>query len=137
MELLKLPAGRLATVFYKNEPQESQSLAMETFLESSNTEKASSEETLPPLIEKASRRSAKQVQMETKRHAFAWKNLTLDLKLGDGKQRLLENVDGKSLGTSDHLFRLTLVAGWVTPGQMTALMGVSGAGKVQTKSPLL
>ncbi|KAF4624221.1 hypothetical protein G7Y89_g13953 [Cudoniella acicularis] len=43
---------------------------------------------------------------------FHWNNLCYDVKTKDGTKRILDNVNG-----------------WVKPGTLTALMGVSGAGK--------
>ena len=99
MELLKLPAGRLATVFYKNEPQEPQCLAVEKPSMPSDVEKGSSDEELPPILAERSRRSGKasQDQMDRKGHAFAWKNISLDIKVDEGKKRLLDNLDGQLL----------------------------------------
>lgn len=43
---------------------------------------------------------------------FQWKNVCYDIKVKGGERRLLDHVDG-----------------WVKPGTLTGLMGVSGAGK--------
>ena len=43
---------------------------------------------------------------------FSWKDVCFDIKIKGGTRRILDRVDG-----------------WVKPGTLTALMGVSGAGK--------
>ena len=95
MELLKLPAGRLATIFYKTEPQ---NLAFEKAVIPSDIEKGgSSDDTLPPVVESRSKRSRKFSQdlLDRKGHVFAWKNITLDIKVDKEQKRLLDNVDGE------------------------------------------
>ena len=97
MEILKLPAGRLATVYYKNEPQEYQDEVVAKSDMPSKMEKGSSDETLQTIVPERSRRSARdpQDQLERKGHAFAWKSISLDIKTSEGKKRLLDNMDGK------------------------------------------
>ena len=97
MELLKLPAGRLATIFYKIEPQD---LAFEKAVITSDIEKGgSSDDTLPPIVGSRSKRSRKVSQdlLDRKGHVFAWKNITLDIRVDKEKRRLLDNVDGGSI----------------------------------------
>ena len=94
MEILKLPAGRLATVFYKNEPRQYQDARTDM---PSEMEKGSSDDTLQSIVPEKSRRSARnlQDQLDRKGHTFAWKNISLDIKTGDGKKRLLDGMDGE------------------------------------------
>ena len=96
MERLKLPAGRLATVFYKSEPQD---LATRDASTNSDVEKGSLEEDLPPVIAQRSRRSVKASQelLDRKGHSFAWKSITLDIRTRQGHRRLLDDVNGKLL----------------------------------------
>ena len=96
MELLKLPAGRLATVFYNIEPSTPMS---------SDIEKGNPDETLPPIAVKESRGSAtwSQDQSDRKGHNFAWKNISLDLKVNGEQRRLLENIDGELPGNIEYL----------------------------------
>jgi ATP-binding cassette subfamily G (WHITE) protein 2 (PDR) len=52
------------------------------------------------------------VKIHPQKKIFLWKDVCYDIKLKDGSdRRLLDHVDG-----------------WVRPGTLTALMGVSGAG---------
>ena len=97
MEILKLPAGRLATIFYKNEPQGYQDNASAKADMSSEIEKGSSDETLQSIVPERSRRSGKNPPdpLDRKGHAFAWKNISLDIKTSDGKKRLLDGMDGE------------------------------------------
>ena len=97
MELLKLPAGRLATVFYKTEPK---NFADEKISISSDVEKGNSGQTLPPITVEQSRRSARKPQdvLDREGHVFAWKNISLDLKVNGEQKRLLENIDGELPG---------------------------------------
>lgn len=97
MEILKLPAGHLATVFYKNEPKEYLDGAVATSDMPSEMEKGSSEETLHAIVPEKSRRSARSLrdQLDRKGHAFAWNNISLDIKTSGGKKRLLDGVDGE------------------------------------------
>ncbi|KAI0023474.1 ABC transporter PeaB1 [Xylariomycetidae sp. FL0641] len=108
MERYKLPAGRLATIFYKAEPHQVASL---TGSDMSDKEKGSTnDQDYPP----------KGPQVESDLHtvsshngrSLAWTNITLDLKTKGEEKRLLNNLNGV-----------------VEPGQLTALMGASGAGK--------
>ncbi len=97
MELLKLPAGRLATIFYKTEPQD---LAFEKASIPSDIEKgSSSDDTLPPIVQSQSKRSRKFSQdlLDRKGHVFAWKNITLDIRVDKEQKRLLDDVDGESV----------------------------------------
>ena len=98
MEIFKLPAGRLATVFYKNEPQEYQEDIAAKPDVPSEIEKGRSDNTLQSIVPERSRRSARnlQDQLDRKGHTFAWKNMSLDIKTGDGKKRLLDGIDGES-----------------------------------------
>ena len=98
MEIFKLPAGRLATVFYKNEPREYQDHVVAKPDMPSEMEKGSSDDTLPAIAPEKSRRSARnlQDQLDRKGHTFAWKDISLDIKTGDGKKRLLNGIDGES-----------------------------------------
>jgi len=97
MELHKLPAGRLATVFYKDEPQQH---TRKTATESSipaDMEKGSSDSALHPVLSGRSRRSGRslQNQLDRKGQAFAWKNVSLDIKTKEGTKRLLDSMDGE------------------------------------------
>lgn len=96
MERLRLPAGRLATVFYRSEPQ---GLASGEVSPHSDIEKGSAEEKLPPVVVERSRRSAKASHdlLDRKGHSFAWKNITLDIKTPHGLKRLLDDVNGEQL----------------------------------------
>ena len=98
MEILKLPAGRLATVFYKNEPSEYRDDVVAKSDLPSEMEKGSSDETLQTIAPERSRRSARnlQYQLDRKGHAFAWKNISLEIKTSDGKKCLLDCISGES-----------------------------------------
>ena len=97
MELLKLPAGRLATVFYKDEPrQNSEETTMEAHI-LPDAEKGTSDSVLHPVFSGRSRRSGNSVQnqLDRKGQAFAWKDVSLDIKTNEGTKRLLDSMDGK------------------------------------------
>lgn len=100
MGFLKLPAGRLATVFYKNEPTEPQDRALKEASMPSHLEKGTSDDILPPMNPQRSRPKQSQDLMDQKGHAFAWKNICLDIKADGGSKRLLDNMDGKPLNIS-------------------------------------
>jgi len=91
MELLKLPAGRLATVFYKDEPQEHTWKTAEESSTPADMEKGSSDSALRPVFSGRSRRSGRSLQNQ----AFAWKDVSLDIKTNKGTKRLLDSMDGE------------------------------------------
>ena len=97
MEIFKLPAGRLATVFYKKEPREYQGSVVPKSDLPSEMEKGKSDETLQPIVPARSRRSTRNIddQLERKGHTFAWKNISLDIKLDHAGKRLLDRMDGE------------------------------------------
>ncbi|KAF2636141.1 ABC transporter [Massarina eburnea CBS 473.64] len=108
MELLKTPAGRLATVFYKASP----STLPHASGSGSDSEKGRADDSAPPLTQSISRKSRRSQVAVMKDHTFSWSHMSLDVKTKDGERRLLDDLSG-----------------WVRSGQMKCLMGVSGAGK--------
>ncbi len=109
MERLKLPAGRLATVFYKAKPEDFVASGEKAF----DKEKGNVAEDAPPVTKQETRQSHKsQSRVGDKVHTFAWNGICLDIKTKEGPRRLLNDLNG-----------------WVRSGSMKALMGVSGAGK--------
>ncbi|KAI1397475.1 ABC transporter PeaB1 [Hypoxylon fuscum] len=108
MEHYKLPAGRLATIFYKAKPKE---VVSEVSSEASDHEKGGLDPDVPPIGLVASRAPSQSVSSHSGR-TLAWRNITLELKVDGQVKRLLDGLDG-----------------FVEPGQLTALMGASGAGK--------
>lgn len=94
MERYKLPAGRLATVFYKVEPKEVPSIAASA--NTSDCEKlASSNEDLPP--EPAAKAQKLPSVVSHSGLTLAWKDITLELKAGGEEKRLLNNLSGEIL----------------------------------------
>lgn len=87
MEHYKLPAGRLATIFYKTEPRR---LKTETDSCGSDQEKGSMNPDVPPMPTSTHTHSVSDHNGRT----LAWKNLTLELKTGSGMTRLLDNLSG-------------------------------------------
>lgn len=94
MEMLKLPAGRLATVFYKAEPQDFISEKNSTPFDS---ETGSADEDQPP-VNVHSRQTVMPPGdlLDQEGHVFAWKDICLRINSGGTEKRLLDNVDGKS-----------------------------------------
>ena len=130
MERFKPAAGRLATIYYKQGAQ--QKLATTKIdLESQSAETRFPSSEMYSSDEKESKPKTAQDILPTG-HTFLWQDLSLDLKGGAEEKRLLEKVTGKSRAHIGMAFgrQITLSTGWVKPGEMTALMGVSGAGKV-------
>ncbi len=97
MELLKLPAGRLATVFYKDEPQQHTRKTVTDSPTPPDMEKGSLDPALHPVLSGRSRRSGRslQNQLDSKSQAFAWKDISLDIKTNEGTKRLLDSMDGE------------------------------------------
>ncbi|KAH7054333.1 ABC transporter PeaB1 [Macrophomina phaseolina] len=109
MERYKLPAGRLATVFYKAEPK---AIVSEASSHSSDNEKGALDEDVPPSsADLVAAQNLHSVSSHNGR-TLAWKNITLELKVHGEVKRLLDGLSG-----------------FVEPGQLAALMGASGAGK--------
>lgn len=107
MEYYKLPAGRLATIFYKDKhtgAPNSHGLDQEKGPKYG-------EDVLPGSHRPLRDTSLREVSSHNGR-TLVWKDLTHDLKLHGVNKRLLDNLSG-----------------CVEPGQLTALMGASGAGK--------
>ena len=97
MELLKLPAGRLATVFYKDEPQQRSGPTATDSSTPADEEKGHSDSVLHPVFSGRSRRSGRslQDQLDRKGQAFAWKDVSFDIKTSEGTKRLLDSIDGE------------------------------------------
>jgi ATP-binding cassette, subfamily G (WHITE), member 2, SNQ2 len=92
MELHKLPAGRLATVFYKAEPKD---FVAEKSSPSLDSEKGVQIEDVPPITvtSHVTGHSARQL-WDHNGQTLAWKNITLDLNTGGEEKRLLDNLNG-------------------------------------------
>ncbi|EED18472.1 ATP-binding cassette transporter, putative [Talaromyces stipitatus ATCC 10500] len=103
MERLSTPAGKSATVFYK---QSKLRLKTKSDIEGGYLGRGVAPEGTAPVNHN------NQCAVQDRSHTFAWKNLCLDIKFKDGNRRLLDNLSG-----------------CVKSGQLKALMGVSGAGK--------
>lgn len=94
MEMLKLPAGRLATVFYKAEPQEFVSEKSST---PSDGESGPVDKDVPPItVQSRQSGTSRRHFSDGEGHVFAWEDICLDIKSGEAKKRLLDNLDGKS-----------------------------------------
>lgn len=95
MELHKPPAGRLATVFYKAEPS---NIISETSSTASDDEKGAVGEDTPPL-KVETRKSASHINRAwtRDRETLAWKNVSLELKVGGEKKALLNDMNGMFL----------------------------------------
>ncbi|KAJ5972447.1 CDR ABC transporter [Penicillium vulpinum] len=106
MEMLKTPAGQLATVFYKKSPRGMQRR------DKTDGETGPVHEIENLEISAGQGNDGQEHQNLDKSHTLAWTNLCLDIKTKDGERRLLNNLSGS-----------------VESGQLKALMGVSGAGK--------
>ncbi|GME35985.1 uncharacterized protein K452DRAFT_322935 [Neofusicoccum parvum] len=116
MERYRLPAGRLATVFYRGEVNKvssghnSRAWDSEKGLLSSDAPSP-----LSPLSRATTMSKEKVAPQAVSSHngrMLAWKGISLELKVKDETKKLLDDLSG-----------------FVVPGQLTALMGASGAGK--------
>ncbi|KAJ5719105.1 P-loop containing nucleoside triphosphate hydrolase protein [Penicillium malachiteum] len=103
MERFRHAAAHMSTIYYQKLPWSKASAPTLTDIE----KPAMTNEV--NMFEKGSETELPANYFEPNKHVFSWQDLTLDL--GNGK-RLLDNVSG-----------------WLQPGSMTALMGMSGAGK--------
>lgn len=91
MERYKLPAGRMATIFYKGDPTTVKPAASsETSLD---TEKGATDPDVPPLT------SGQTTPVETvtshEGQVLAWSNINLELKVDGQEKRLLNNLNGQ------------------------------------------
>lgn len=86
MELYRVPAGRLATIFY-NSPQR--------FFkrDQSDSEKGKHDDSVPPTPQ---HNGLTQTVSDVVRHGrtLGWRNVSLELKLKEGTRSLLDNIDG-------------------------------------------
>ncbi|KAL1618926.1 hypothetical protein SLS56_010343 [Neofusicoccum ribis] len=116
MERYRLPAGRLATVFYRGEVNKvssghnSRAWDSEKGLLSSDAPSP-----LSPLSRATTMSKEKVAPQAVSSHngrMLVWKGISLELKVKNETKKLLDDLSG-----------------FVVPGQLTALMGASGAGK--------
>lgn len=110
MELFKSPAGLMATVFYRQ--SKSGIISTSSSTQDKDAEAQKSESASPERICTGST-GKEQMLASAKGRSLSWKDLYLTVNL-TGEQKVLLN----------HL------NGYIAPNSMTALMGVSGAGKV-------
>ncbi|KAF3401974.1 Brefeldin A resistance protein [Penicillium rolfsii] len=109
MEMLKTPAGRLATVFYKSVPRGGN---LKITLDSETGFVDGNGRLDIPAGRSTQEDSPREKHDSDNSHTLSWTTLCLDLKTKGGERRLLNNLSGS-----------------VKSGQLKALMGVSGAGK--------
>lgn len=94
MEMLKLLVGRLAIIFYK---AESQDFASKKNSRTFDAESGAVDEVLPSItVQSRQSGTTRKHILGVEGHVFAWKNICLDIKSGEAKKRLLDNLDGKS-----------------------------------------
>ena len=130
MERFKPAAGRLATVFYKKGLNLSRLLRKSEDIESQPVKQDNHS-----ILDGNSHNSAVKKQSTLPAgEVFSWKSLSLDIKQDGVEKRLLGDVTGERLriGSDFSLLLNIICVGWVKPGEMTALMGLSGSGKVCT-----
>lgn len=127
MEMFRPPAGLLATVFYR------QNVARIVPSSTSSTENDLEVQGFARPTRKLS--SPEEVRSRGG-HSFAWKDLHLTLRKDGQERTLLQHIDGVSMTYLQILFSSPLYSdmrlnlGCIESGTLTALMGVSGAGKV-------
>ena len=95
MEMLKVPAGRLATVFYKAEPQDFSSQETTPV----DSEKGSIDGDVPPYTFQSKHTLRMASNIDYRGQVFAWRDISLDIKTKEGEKRLLDGLDGKALGS--------------------------------------
>ena len=95
MERYKLPAGRLATIFYKTTPK---ALLLTRVSNSSDKEKGpGTDEDIPPEGPVLASTSTLHEVSSYNGRSLAWKNITLDLCMHGKERRLLDGLSGKQL----------------------------------------
>lgn len=112
MELFKSPAGLMATVFYRQ--SSSEIISSSNSSQEKDVEAQTSANVSP---ERKSISSAKEEHAssgDSEGRSLAWRDLHLTVVVGGEEKVLLNHLDG-----------------YIAPNSMTALMGVSGAGKVR------
>ncbi|KAF7594854.1 hypothetical protein BBP40_008184 [Aspergillus hancockii] len=105
MELFKPPAGLLATVFYRRSVRDIPSSPS-----SGSDGDMEAQRSASPTRKVLS--STNEVNAGRVGHSFAWKDLHLTIRMKGEEKTLINQLNG-----------------FIEPGTMTALMGVSGAGK--------
>lgn len=140
MERYKLPAGRLVTIFYTGNP--SIEVAV-TSSSASGEEKGTTDPDVPPQTTTVVAEDDAHTETMSSHdgRTLSWKNITLELKTQGEVKRLLDGLSGKltiKLASSPWDFGLTglSLTGFAEPGQLTALMGASGAEKVSSTKVL-
>lgn len=93
MEHYKLPAGRLATIFYRAEPKDMTLGTRPQCLEEGKRHKL--KEDMPPRSNGPSTKAPFREVSSHNGRTLVWKNLTLDLKLNGENKRLLDGLSGE------------------------------------------
>ncbi|KJZ79725.1 hypothetical protein HIM_01194 [Hirsutella minnesotensis 3608] len=106
----KTPAGRLSTIFYSRDVVQPKSPKSASLTDEEKSPKQDLQFTEPPYPQENKKTPSNGIKSTG--HRFVWKDLCLDVQTGGETRRLLSNVSG-----------------WLEPGTMTALMGISGVGK--------
>lgn len=97
MERFKMPAGKLATVFFStdivtprctSDVESQQSGSSDGEKEDDGQSNSAQETSIFPQSHHA--------EIVKTQQAFSWKNLCIDVKTADGTKRLLDNVSGQS-----------------------------------------
>ena len=91
MELYKVPAGRLATIFYKSPRRHFSQIS------TLDSEKGTLDEDIPPVSQHGVLIQPTLQDGVRKGRTLVWRNVSLELKLKDGKRTLLDSLNGKTL----------------------------------------
>ena len=95
MERFKMPAGKLATVFFSREvaaPQQKSDVESQQSSSSGGEKAEEYDETEDAPSPLPQHQHAEIVRTE---RTFSWKELSIDVKTADGTKRLLDNVSGQ------------------------------------------
>lgn len=113
MELFKTPAGLMATVFYRRSA--SRIISASSSTQGKDTEAQTSESVSPVRISTGSTEKEQISASPEEGRSLSWKDLHLTVDVAGEQKVLLDHLNG-----------------YIAPSSMTALMGVSGAGKVRS-----
>jgi hypothetical protein len=95
MERFKTPAGRMSTIFYSTSTVERRVIAASA--SNSDEEKSAvlESDTSDAAIVQQDTQAVANDTIQSSKRRFAWKDISLDIKVNGDHRRLLDNVSGK------------------------------------------